>query len=196
VVLLIVAVGIVAGLTVFLEAARRPWFGGGPNWEDIGLYGPIVVARTLVAFGVGVLLGALVGRTMPALTLGAVASVLVFVLSWFALWAWVDANAILVDGRNGNTNGGLVVGGQWFQTADGTLLSAHEAYARVPPETLEDPTGEAPFAWIQAHYREVYRAVPASYAPTWAGIETIGLGVVAAVLIAGSFVVVERRRPS
>jgi hypothetical protein len=194
--LLIVAVGLVAGVTVLLEAAGRPWFEGGPNWEDMGLYGPIVVARALVAFGVGVLLGALVGRTMPALTLGAVASVGVFVLCWFALWAWVDANAILIDGRNGNTNGGLTIGGQWYQTADGTLLRGDEAWASVPANVLEDPTGEGPFAWLHDHYREVYRGVPASYAPTWAAIETIGLGVVAAVLIAASFVVVERRRPS
>jgi hypothetical protein len=195
VVLLVVTVGIVAGLTVLLEAARRPWFDGGPSWDDMGFYGPIVVARALVAFGIGLLLGALVGRTMPALTLGALASVAVFALCWVALWTWVDANAILVDGRNGNTNGGLTIGGQWYQAADGTLLSSDEAWASVPAELREDPTGEAPYAWLHVHYREVYRGVPASYAPVWERIETIGLTGVAAVLIAGSFIVVERRRP-
>lgn len=194
-VLLLVAVGIVAGLTAILEVARQPWLAGGPSWDDIGLYGPIVVARALVAFGIGLLLGALVGRTMPALTMAVIACVLLFALTWFARWAWVDGNAILIDGRNGSTSGGLTIGQQMFQAADGTLLSTEEAYAQVPAAVTADPSGEGAFAWMEAHYREVYRGVPASYAPTWAGLETIGLTGIAAALIVGSFMIVERRRP-
>jgi len=194
-VLVLVAVGIVAGLTTLLDAARQPWLAGGPSWDDIGLYGPVVIARALAAFAIGLLLGALVGRTMPALTLAVIACVLLFALTWFARWAWVDANAVLVDGRNGNTNGGLTVGQQMFQAPDGTLLTTEQAYAKVPAEIIADPTGEGAFGWMEANYREVYRGVPASYAPTWAGIETIGLTGISAVLIVGSFIVVERRRP-
>ena len=43
--------------------------------------------------------------------------------------------------------------------------------------------------------REVYYGLPASAIPAWERLEVIGLGVATVVMVIGSFVVVERRRP-
>jgi hypothetical protein len=55
----------------------------------------LIVVRGLVALGIGVLLGALVGRVLPALLLAALASVLVFTAISLGLDRWMEADAIV-----------------------------------------------------------------------------------------------------
>ena len=56
VILVLLAVGIAAAAAAVVAVAREPW-DAGSGWSDVGLYGPIAVARGAAAFGVGLLVG-------------------------------------------------------------------------------------------------------------------------------------------
>jgi hypothetical protein len=189
--LVLIALGVAAAAAEILATAREPWLQGGPGWQDVGLFGPIVVARAAVALGVGLLTGAVVGRTLPALLLALVVCAVILFVTFTARQAWMEANKVELDGRNGYVAGGVVFGRQMFIDAAGAVLTTEEAYARVPPGL----TDEEAYPWIAANMREVYFGVPASAVPAWERLEVIGLGAASALLLAGTFVVVDRRRP-
>ena len=193
IVLVLAAVGIAAAAATVVATSREPWSATGPGWSDVGLYGPIVVARGAAAFGLGLLAGAVIGRSLPALITAILGCVLIVYLALAARAAWMDANQQLIDATNGfSAQGGYILSGQQFIDASGTLLTPEQAYARIPPGTADQDQ----YPWLQANMREVYSGVPASAFPAWERLEVIGLGVGAVVMLIGSFIVVERRRPS
>ena len=109
-----------------------------------------------------------------------------------ARWAWMEANQELMDARDVNSSGSMIFSGQMFVDASGAVLTPEEASARIPQGTPD----EDQYAWLMANMREVYSGVPASAIPAWERLEVLGLGVATTVLLLiGSFVVVERRRP-
>ena len=191
--LILVAVGGAAVMAQILAAAREPWLVDGPGWESIGSFGTIVVARGAVAFGAGLLAGAVVGRTLPALIVAVIACAFIVIVAMGARQAWVTANQQPLDGRNGNIPGAILGSGsrQTFIDSSGAVLTSEQAYARIPPGLMDEAVG----AWLSDNMREVYLGVPASEVPAWERVEVIGLGATTALLLIGSFVVVNRRRP-
>lgn len=191
--LILVAVGGAAVMAQILAAAREPWLVDGPSWESIGSFGTIVVARGAVAFGAGVLAGAVVGRTLPALIVAVFACAFIVVVAISAREAWLRANQEPLDIRNGDLVGAINLSGagQTFIDSSGTMLTSEEAYARIPPG-LTDEESER---WLSDNMREVNLGVPASGVPDWERIEVIGLSATTALLLAGSFVAVSHRRP-
>lgn len=159
----------------------------------VDLFGSIVIARGAVAFGVGLLTGAVVGRTLPALIIAAIACTFILVLAFGARQAWVTANQQLLDGRNGNVPGAIIASGsrQMFIDPSGAVLTSEEAFARIPPGLADEEIGP----WLSDNMREVYLGVPPSGVPTWERLEVIGLGATTALLLVGSFVAVNHRRP-
>ena len=133
----------------------------------------------------------MVGRALPALIVGVLGCALILFVAGGARSAWMEANQEVIDGENGYSEGAVIMGGQLFVDSSGAVLTPEEAQARIPPGTVE----EEQYAWLQANMREVYYGVPASAFPAWERLEVIGLGAVTIVLLIGSFVVVERRRP-
>jgi hypothetical protein len=80
-----VILSVLAISSEILWASRA--IGAVPNrFDDAGAHGPVVVARGLAAFGIGALMGAILGRVLPALI---AATVLVLV---------VTAGALLIRG--------------------------------------------------------------------------------------------------
>lgn len=68
VVAFVVVLGLVTGVTAdHLETRLFPFADPGASFHDYGLRGPLVAGRLLLALGCGVLIGALVGRTLPAM---------------------------------------------------------------------------------------------------------------------------------
>ena len=77
---------------------RHPWSGREPwypalRFGDAGLHGPVVVGKGLAAFGMAVLLGAIFGRVLPAIIVGAVLCVALFVGWGFGYQWWTTAEA-------------------------------------------------------------------------------------------------------
>jgi hypothetical protein len=198
--ILVVVVAIMAVLAVasdVLWSGREPW-APVPRFGDAGLHGPIVFGKGLAAFGVAVLLGALFGRVLPSVIVGALLAVLLSV-GWGALYqAWFDAEAphhrlAINDQHESQNTDGLFPGGGFTMTVvqlpDGRFVQPWEAENLAPAGT------EDTYTWVFETYPAFIQGVPADQYGAWSVTETgafslIGIG---ALLLA--FPVVARRRP-
>lgn len=184
-------IGIVVGLAAValataaaaLEHDWDVWGGGRPDVAHIGHYGPGLVARMFGALGVGIAMGALLGRQLPAFLLGfALMLGAVNVLSaarddWFA-----SREAHVLDGS------GIATDSAW-RTPAGTVITKGAAAALAPADVDSD-------TWLHEHgYEEVGLGISIETAMGWAPYEAaayLGLG---AVSIAVAGWLVNRRRP-
>lgn len=177
--LVLVAVAL-AGTVV--TGARAPEADLGATFLWYGQWGPLVVARGALVLGLGVVAGALLGRTLPALLIGAALTAAFLTGTAVALDAWRGAEAIEVDfgptGLGPEIEGGMLVGMR-IRTLDGRLL----------PESAGDGLAEG-------EYTDVAMIVPGDRYALWVLRESavvIGLGL-GAFGLAGWLVV--RRRPT
>ncbi len=164
-----------------------------PTFGLPGFHGPLVVARTLVAFGVGLLLGAIVGRSLPAVILTAVASLVLVVFGAMgARDMWLRAQPHDMLTRADYDADQVVMTYQTFWTApDGTHLDDEEAYA-LAPDGEEDPE-----AWLAgAGYEFGGVGLKSETASKWEPIEIAGTVALGVVLIGAAYPVVNRRRPT
>lgn len=183
------AVAIAAMSASLLHETRTEWFQS-TIFAGLGFHGPLVVARTLAAFGLGLLVGSLVGRSLPAAVVSA--SICIALIAFLAIGtreAWLrDQPGELVDLSTARP---VLILEQFFRSADGSLLSEDEAYALIPGN-VDDPE-----AWLSdAGYVAVARAITSEKAAQWEPLEiaaTVSLGLALTVL---AFPVVSRRRPS
>lgn len=191
-----VVLALLAVASQILWLAREPYL---PNpwlsFDDASLHGPILVAKGLAAYGVALLVGTLLGRTLPAVILAtAVIWICLAGTGTVARSLWMQAEApnhvVAVD-PNGDVlafPGGNIRGGGWL-TADGRRISDEEAWGMVP-------VGEAdPDAWLTSRLEYVYFGVPGDMFPAWDAAETAGYGAVGVVAVGAAFMVVRRRRP-
>jgi hypothetical protein len=166
----------------------------------------LIVVRGVAALGIGVLVGAVVGRMLPALLAGAFASVLVFAGVSLAMDRWNQTLTVVVDPSAISdgaavTEGSLGMGGAielpsgelvpWAEVAmDVQFGDASGAlYTRFDEETGE-PDPESFVGWdrsfiVPGHrYREVLAR------------ESAVVGAVGLVAVAAALLVVRRRRPA
>ena len=179
-----------------LWAGREPW-SAALRFGDAGLHGPVIVAKGAAALGLAMLAGAVIGRILPAVIVAAALAFTLFLGGQVALDMWLRDEAprhvvVIAPDQSGDPTTTAFPGGtyfsEWWQTADGRLLSDDEAQALVP-------AGEDPWTWLYAHQTRVMTGVPGTLYPEWARLETIGFGGVAIGAIAATFLVVLRRRP-
>ncbi|MDQ2966083.1 MAG: hypothetical protein M3R57_09580, partial [Chloroflexota bacterium] len=88
---------------------------------DLGLFGPIVVARAFAALGIGLFVGAALGRTLPAFIIGAVLSVLLVSTAGSASYQWASSQPrVVLAGPDAET--GMSFGSVW-QAPDARFLT-------------------------------------------------------------------------
>jgi hypothetical protein len=199
---LVVAIAVLAMLAAASEVlwlAREPYLPN-PwlNFDDASLHGPILLAKGLAAFAVAIVVGALLGRTLPAV-------ILATVVIWIGLAGtgtvarslWMQAegpNHVVVADPDGNVlayPGGYITGGGW-RTADGRIIT--DVFG--PEAAGVIPAGEQdPLTWIDSHLARIYWGVPGDLFPAWDAAETAGYGAVGVVAVGAAFLVVRRRRP-
>jgi hypothetical protein len=165
-------------------------------WKDLGLYGPLVIARAFGALGLGVILGAAVGRTLPAFILGAVLSVLLLGIGGTGARAWwVNAQPhVVVDQGEGNDGRGFdgITFEQVWRAPDGNFISENDVYTLVPADRSDDA-----YDWlIGAGYQPVQLGITAETARGWEPLEIAGTVLIGLVCVLGTVVIVERRRPT
>lgn len=167
----------------------------------LGLHGLPVMARLLAAFGLGLLAGAIVRRSLPALVVGSVLCVALSFGVAQALDAWIDAQESLPR-MEGETRK-WTFNGEWTRIApDGRFLTPEEVSALVPDEleaadvALEQPihSGE----WLgERGYALVPMGIPDSDAATgWLPYDVLLFSMAGVIAAAAAFVVVDRRRPT
>lgn len=179
-----VPVGLILGLVLampaiaafVLEGAAEPAVDPGASFQDFGLRGAPIVARGLLAYGIAVLAGTIMGRQLPALIVAGVLTVGAFSV------ADMEQGAIVRSRPTVSIPGGdaeLPVGVQWI-----TQL------VRGPDDTLQQQSHEQIFGGSDV----VDIIVPGSEYPVVAAIYSAMLAGVAVLLLGVSVEVVERRR--
>ncbi len=188
--ILLLTVGIAAIAAMassLLEGARS----GNGLWvsafNDASLFGPPVVAHALAGLGLGMFAGALLGRTLPALIVGAVLAVLVANASIGVRWRSVPDSNVIQETPSAQLDPAYDF--RWV-TADGQLLSRDEALATVPPTTV-DIVG-----WLNEHYRPLYLGPSETTAVQWQQSEVAAYLLGSGVLLLATFALVDRRRPT
>lgn len=196
---LVAAIAVLALLAVasqILWLAREPYLPN-PwlNFDDASLHGPILVAKGLAAYGVGLAVGALLGRNLPAV-------ILATAVIWIGLAGtgnvarslWMQAegpNHFVVADPNGDVlafPGGYITGGG-VRTPDGRIFTDAEGWDLVP-------AGEPdPDAWVTAHLTRFYYGVPGDLFPAWDAAETGGYALVGLLGVGAAFLLVRGRRP-
>lgn len=207
----IVPVVIVVGLAVafagmaasVLQAHRQSW--GELAFFDIGRHGPPVVARAFGAFGVGLLVGALLGRTLPAFVVGALLSVAVATAVGVARDGWLEELEPVVIMDESATRGDVDISPRTLQTGwawlrpDGSQMSNDDALALVPVDVAEHDDPVQPIASMQWLEERGYALVPLGVtderALGWTQYDALAFGLVGLGSIGGAVVVVNRRRP-
>jgi hypothetical protein len=186
-VLLVVALLALGQASAFLlETAQE----GELGFQQFGMFGPILAARGLAVFGVGLLVGLALGRVLPALLVTALATVAIvggtsvgrdLLMREEAVWVPMGDQAEAVH----------MVFDQGFRSdATGDVISWDEAYSQYP-DSFDPMTGEGGPPGMTS----VWRIVPPAAFDLYVARE---IGVLAAAfLIVGGLTagLVHRRRP-
>lgn len=183
-------------------------WGHGGAASLIGLHGPLAVVRAFGAFGVGLAMGALLGRTLPAFIFGvAMTLAITFALGEArATWLANMPPSIITErspetGEWNNIPGSVPTSWGWL-TPEGDLLSREAARklasdAGVPPADPNDVQDTPAGVWLQEHgYIGVSLGVTEEMAMRWAPYDGLTFGLVGLASLGGTIVLVNRRRPA
>ena len=187
---IIVVIALAAFAASVLEATRQPWYHS--TFGDLSLHGWPVIGRALAAFSIGLLVGAVVGRSLPALIVAAVLCIALLVLAGMATDAWYQANYEPIHDQAALDNGTFdgIYGDSEWRTPGGGYIGEEAAFGQVP-SGVDDPN-----QWLIDHgYTVVTLGIPASRAGELAALQTAGFLAVSLVVGLATIPVVDRRRP-
>jgi hypothetical protein len=178
----------------FIADHRLQW-GEVGSALDIGSSGVPVIARGFGAFGIGLLAGVLLSRSIPGLLLGTALCVAMTLGSGVARDQWM---ATLPSSPITAETPGITTGFGW-RAPDGRALSLAEGFRLVPDEIAAGDGSQQgdSAAWLGSHgYAEVQMGIPYRAASAWATYDAVGFGFVGLASIAAAGVFVNRRRTS
>ncbi|MEX2136991.1 MAG: hypothetical protein WEB29_08615 [Chloroflexota bacterium] len=174
----------------------------------IGLNGPLAVVRAFGAFGIGLAVGALLGRTLPAFLFGAALTFAILFALGQAHERWLGtlepqpiAEYSAETGEYINIPGAVATSWGWF-APDGQLLGHEEARrvateAGVPPADPADVQDTPGSTWLSEHgYVGVTLGVTDDMALGWAPYDGITFGLVGLAGVGAAVWLVNRRRPT
>lgn len=190
---------VVAVAGEILAAAVVPDAKLGEDFTWYGRRGPLLVARGLAALGIGVVAGALVGRTLPGLLAAAFASVLIFTGVSLVMDRWNATDAV-AQAYGVDRGGGLLLGAR-VELASGELVSWDEMTARGLNVEVVGMNGDL-YANADALGRgedaigwDRELLVPGRLYPVVVARESAVLGALTLVALMAGLIVVRRRRP-
>lgn len=192
-VVVLVPLAAAAAAAGFMAQHRIDW--GQGAFPTIGLHGIGVLVRFAAGFAIGTFAGALLGRTLPALLIGALLVAATFLAVDNIRQAWIRAQPTAVVGESTTA---IVVSWTW-RTPDGKFLSVEEAEELVPAEVLEtdDEQGASAAEWLQAHgYVAMQVGVTDEVAKGWANFDVALFGGAVLSSAAGASWLVNRKRPT
>lgn len=190
----VVLLGLLAVMTDVLAAAMRPEIDTSQAFWFYGGRGPLVVGRGMLGLGVGVLIGALLGKQLPALLLALLAVGGLYLASEIAFGSWHETEAVVAPaneflGEPLGISSGIELpsgervgyGGAEFQDENGVLYSSQEDM-----QARRNPIVGREYQLIIRGER--YTEIVAREAAVLAGA--------GALLIGAAAVVTQRRRPT
>lgn len=176
-------------LSHLLQGAIEPTADPAASLVSLGARGPALVMRGIAALAFGVLLGAALGRVLPALLLSLpIYLLLVFVTTPIATFG---ESHTLLGPLGTSAIGHSIVSDDRYLARDGVLLTYPEVISRAPDPADEPGTD----GWVEENFQHVAIGIPGSRYPALEARLALFLGAVStfAFIIAGA--VVRRRRP-
>ncbi|HEX3219602.1 MAG TPA: hypothetical protein VHU77_06205 [Candidatus Limnocylindria bacterium] len=178
---------IAAGVAGDVLAHAPPWAEGtGPGFEDWFVRGPQVAVRGAAVAAIGLLTGAVVGRQLPAVLMGFVATIALFASATMVLDAWMADAVEPVAVQEGQIVGGKIYGSGIREDATGEILSDEAAYQKL---------GNALDFGIPTGYTQVYYLVPSRRYGDFVLYEGALFGIVALAGMGATTWIVTRRSP-
>jgi hypothetical protein len=198
VLVMLVLLIVVAVVGELLASATMPAQHLDRDFAWYGRRGALIVVRGLASLGIGILVGAWLGRVLPALLVAAFASVLIFSAISFGMDRWVEGDAI-VQKFDADRAGGRQIG-QRILLPNGELITNDELRRRgLSYEVIQDDLLYAKPEDIGHLDRLVgydrYLVVPGSLYPQIVLREAGAVGGTAVLLALATIFVVNRRRP-
>lgn len=154
-----------------------------------------LVARGMAAFAVGVLVGAAVGRQLPAVLVSALAA-LVALLTLGATFPFgIDPQLIgsaRIDSESEYEREAAILAKQMQQGPDGTLYE-NEEVSRLAPAGLDEAAYPM---WLASRFDPVEYRYTGDQLTVISLRESAALATLSVLAVGGAFVIVERREPS
>lgn len=178
--------------TDLLERARLPGVDPWASFSDASLRGPIILVRGLMAVSLGILVGAVLGRQLPAIIVGGLLAVVV--VGAVPLLSQTYARSLAewqpADQTGGNAD--MVFDYAYRDRATLEVLDYGSAYARAPVIADVGPDED----WIASHFESVVLVTAGRHYPEVAGLEWAILAGVVVLSVGAATLVVDRRRPT
>jgi hypothetical protein len=178
------AVGAVADA---LEQLRAPGTDPNGSLAMLGTRGVVIGAEAVAYFGIALLIGAVIGRILPALLLTCVLVLAAFVGVTILTDAFLSTETVLTYGVDGGVPGRVV--DFLIQSPEGDVMTWQQAYDRYGQEAMESSDGPS------AAFRTVLRINPPEVYPFAVARMFVLYSALALIAVVVSFAVVERRRP-
>lgn len=174
-----------------LEHARYPLLEPSSSLLDGGVRGPVFVLRGVVAFALGVVAGAILGRQLPALIVAIALSLALLLGFETGVGSWQRSLAEWRPAALELSAADLTYDQQYQDRATGTLVQQQDVLAGAP-----QLNGGPDEAWIDQHYQLVSLVVPGSRHGLIVAAETAALGGLTLLLLGAGLLIVDRRRPA
>lgn len=169
-----------------LIAARSPAIDMANSFDGYGTRGVLVAVTAFVMAAGAIGLGAVIGRVLPTIILALILGSLGLSLVSRAHERYTANEAIPVD--EANIGGGDRYVDQFFRLPDGRLVGWQEL-AEIDPAAMESMDGP------MSKYPLVAMVIPGERYRSIEAREALALGGIAVVMLAGTAVIVQRRRP-
>jgi len=165
-----------------------PWVeGSDPGFSDWWARGPQVAVRGVAVGAIGLAMGALVGRQLPALLLAGLATLALFVAATLIVEGWMEAAAEPVVVGPDQVVSGKIYGSAFRDDATGELLDDEQVYQEIGDEM--DMYG------VPGGFSQVYFMVPSRRYGEFVLYESAIFGLVAVAAFGASSLIVANRRP-
>ena len=203
-VILLVGLSITIALVTMMWHTAEPWGPSGPGRDarlDDLTFAPLsFVARGLLAFGVALLTGAVLRRTLPAYAAASLVLLVIVIAGGWGLHGIVAERVAVwethCDPRTGTCEDPdwLYYLGTGFVDTDGTILSPDEAHA-VMLERCPTCGADGDDGWVWANLPDAWRIAPVDSYDTFVAAEALTWSVIGLACIVLTFPVAAWRRP-
>jgi len=171
------------------EALIRAAPPGEPGFRYFAMHGPLVAVRAIAVFGIGVLVGLLMGRVLPAILVTGLVVVVLFIGLQLVRDQLMRAEATWVDEGSGDFSGVITYDAAFIDDATGKLVTYDEASRRFPEVFGVEGSGVPP------GMTQVYLTTPPERYPLFVAREIGALAIVSVVVGGLALWVITWRRP-
>ncbi|HET7684943.1 MAG TPA: hypothetical protein VFM19_00875 [Candidatus Limnocylindria bacterium] len=195
-----VLLGVLAVTSEMLAAALLPDRDLGHDFQWAGRRGWLIVARGMGALGIGLLVGAAIGRVLPAILASAVVIGLAFTGLSLLHDRWLSGEALIWDQATQILEPGSMYLASGIRTPDGAVHTWSEAQARgVAIEYIDEQgrgyASEADMTAGRVAGTDIAFVIPGSRYPEVIAREAAMAGAAGLAALGLSALVVRRRRP-